>query len=105
MMTVEAKNIRDLFYVGVVGKLPTTSNQTVLVITCLDKYSRYLVAYPVRNATTAKIIRCLKTYFVRLGVPRTIVVDNGPRFVSHKFVRYLKEQNIRLIHSTPPSRK
>jgi hypothetical protein len=98
---VQVERPRELLSVDVIGKLPYSGNRYAYVVTCMDVGTRYLTAYPVRNATAMAIIKCLDSYFLHLGVPDAILTDNGPCFTSHKFGRYVKSRNIKLYHTTP----
>ena len=59
---IAAKGLRDLVAVDIVGKLPMSGNRFCYVLTCLDLYSRYLVTYPLRNAS-AKTNKLFGTIF------------------------------------------
>ena len=59
------------------------------------------MAYPLRNATTVSVIRCLTNYFLHLGIPQAIIADNGPCFSSKKLTNYLTSHGVKLYHSTP----
>lgn len=90
--------LRQILSVDLIGKLPTSGDERNYVCTCLDTVTRYLVAYSIRKLTKSAVIRCLEQY---LGVPTTILSDNGPCFISRKYVIYLKSTGIKVLHVTP----
>jgi transposase InsO family protein len=51
----------------------------------VDYYSRYITAHELTDGSTAeKVINKLEGLFCLLGVPNTIVSDNGPPFGSEE---------------------
>jgi len=45
------------------------------------------------------ITEILETLFVRWGMPRAIITDNGPQFVSADFSGLLRDRGIKHIHT------
>ncbi|XP_065322518.1 igE-binding protein-like [Gordionus sp. m RMFG-2023] len=54
-----------------------------------------------QNTSADTMIKRLKKWFARFGIPKYIVSDNGPQFLSGEFRRYCDLNNIRHICSAP----
>lgn len=53
------------------------------------------------TTTSEKTIEVLRSIFARNGIPRQIVSDNGPQFVSEEFRNFVKANAIRHTTSAP----
>ena len=51
-----------------------------------------------RSVTTVEVLR---SWFSRFGLPKQVVTDNGPQFVSQEFEDFLKNNGIK--HVTSPT--
>ncbi|KMQ89050.1 hypothetical protein RF55_11359 [Lasius niger] len=78
---------------------PLPNKDMVLVI--IDYYSRYQEIKFLKSTTSTIIIKKLTEIFARLGIPKSIRVDNGRQFVSQEFKKFCQDHNIQLIQ-TPP---
>ena len=68
-----------------------------------DYYSRYMIAERFENATAQSLCKAVnKIIICSLGVPNTIVSDNGPQFVSDQFSKLVKKWDI--VHRTSAPR-
>ena len=67
----------------------------------VDSYSKWIEIEPMRTTTTEKTVDILKTIFARYGLPRELVSDNGPQFVSAAFQLFMKRNGIRHARSAP----
>jgi transposase InsO family protein len=65
----------------------------------------YLSCYPeivlMSSTTSEAVIRQLKSIFSRQGIPRTLVTDNGPQYVSEQFRKFEAEYQFEHITSSP----
>ncbi len=66
-----------------------------------DYFSRFPVIKQLRSTTAADIVAATKEAFSMLGVPREIVSDNGPQFLS-KYNQFCSEWGI--LHTTSSPR-
>ncbi|XP_065204153.1 uncharacterized protein K02A2.6-like [Planococcus citri] len=67
----------------------------------VDAYSKWPEVFKVPNITASTTIRILRSLFVRYGLPITIVSDNGPTFTSIEFKKFLQENGIHHVTTTP----
>jgi len=101
LQTIQAKSTRDILSIDLIRKLPTSKERYNYVFSCLDVFSRFVVAYPIRSATTGAVLKCLELYFTHLGVPKSIMCDNGPCFVLKQFKEAMQKYNIKVHYVTP----
>uniref|UniRef100_A0A5S6Q7F2 RNA-directed DNA polymerase n=1 Tax=Trichuris muris TaxID=70415 RepID=A0A5S6Q7F2_TRIMR len=67
----------------------------------VDAHSKWLEVIPMENTTTASVIRRLRRLFAIFGLPRSIVSDNGPHFVSEEFEKFCDNNNVTHVKTTP----
>lgn len=87
--------------IDLVGPLPMTRklNRYIFVVTCC--FSKYCLLFPIKKPTTAIIKHILENLvFMTHGVPETVILDNGPQFISHELLEMFKNYNIPKIHHT-----
>jgi len=73
---------------------------TFLVV--VDYYSRYITAHHLTDSTDSEaVVRKLESLFCLLGIPNSIVSDNGPQFVSNRFRDFLSKWDITHVTSSP----
>ena len=62
---------------------PLTSKRHRFILTITDYFSKWAKAIPIKEVKTSDMIKFIKHHVIyRFGVPRRIVHDNGPKFVS-----------------------
>jgi len=88
--------------IGPISPLSTRGHRFILTIT--DYFSKWVKAIPLAEIKTISIINFIKHHVIHLfGVPRRIIHDNGPQFVSQSFFRFYDKyriQNVALTAST-----
>ncbi|PAA74489.1 hypothetical protein BOX15_Mlig033860g5 [Macrostomum lignano] len=73
--------------------------RTYLVL--VDAHSKWPEVHRMSSTTATVTISCLREIFARLGLPRTLVSDNGPQFASAEFAEFVSSNGIRHIFSAP----
>ena len=67
----------------------------------VDSYSKWPEVFKYKHPTATKTIRALNEVFSRLGVPNTIVRDNGTMFTGSEFKVYY--DSLAIEHITTPT--
>ena len=80
------------------GPLPSSTHNKYLCIV-IDKYSRFLFAFPCKDMTTLTVIRCLETLFILCGTADFVLSDNASSFSSVEFKSYLTQRSFSCISS------
>lgn len=81
-----------------------TSGRRIRIFNAMDDGSReVLAAYADYSICAEKVIMLLQRIAEQRGLPRKIRVDNGPEFLSKKFVQWCSQNNI-LIQYIQPGR-
>ncbi|XP_063448166.1 uncharacterized protein K02A2.6-like [Mytilus trossulus] len=80
----------DLFY---------WNNADYIVI--VDYYSLYLEVHKLYGTTSTTVINKLKGTFSRLGIPETVVSDNGHQYSSQEFSEFAKKWDFKHVTSSP----
>ena len=69
------------------------------VNSAIDYYSGFPEVLLSSNISSTWIIKWLTQLFTRYGNPNSVVTDNGPQFVSHKFREFLQCRDIQQLTS------
>ena len=67
----------------------------------VDSYSKWVEIKRSTSMTAITTIKLLREIFCQLGIPKVIVSDNGPQFVSQEFQDFCNQNYITHIKSTP----
>ena len=85
--------------VGPISPPPSKGHWFILAIT--DYFSKWAEVMPLREVKTSDVIKFIKHHAVYcFGIPRRIVHDNGPQFVSQAFQRFCNKFRIQSVSST-----
>ena len=72
-----------------------------MFLVMVDSHSKWLEVHVTHSASSAVTIEKIQTTFAALGLPETVVTDNGTCFISQEFQAFLKQngiQHVRTIH-------
>ena len=67
----------------------------------MDTFSKWLEVVKVTSATSGTTIEKLRSIFATHGIPRILVTDNRPQFLSSEFQAFMKNNGIKHIYSAP----
>ena len=73
------------------------------IFVMVDAGSGWVEAFETRSRTSEIVIKLLRTVFSRFGMPRCLVSDNAPEFVSREVADWIKSQGIHKVESPPYS--
>ncbi|XP_061177726.1 uncharacterized protein K02A2.6-like [Saccostrea echinata] len=77
---------------------PFMNSMFLLIV---DAHSKWLEIFPMKTTTATNTIEKLRILFSQLGLPKVIVSDNGPQFISEEFQLFLAQNGIKHITSAP----
>ena len=72
-----------------------------MILIIVDAHSKYIDAHVVSSATTSATITKLRQTFAVLGLPITIVSDNGSCFTSDEFEQFCRANGIKHVKCSP----
>ena len=88
--------------IDIVGPFPTTPAQKKLLLVATDYLSKWIEADAFESIKDRDVTRFIwKNIVYRLGIPRSIVSDNGLQFDSRVYRDFGQELKIRNLYSTP----
>ena len=72
-----------------------------MLLVVVDAHSKWPEVYIMNSTTSTRTITALRDIFARFGLPKQLVSDNGPQFVSEEFEQFLVVNGINHIRSSP----
>lgn len=87
--------------IDIVGPLPSSRGYSYC-LTCIDRYTRWLEAFPMVDIRAETIATTLYAgWIARFGVPEYITTDQGKQFESSLFGELAKLLGVTRVHATP----
>ena len=72
-----------------------------MVLILVDVYTGWIDAYFSKSTTASETIKMMRKSFSRFGVPKLLVSDNAPQFVSQEFNDWLSNIGVKHLYSPP----
>ncbi|NWH28997.1 POK25 protein, partial [Grus americana] len=69
----------------------------------IDTFSGFLVATAHSGERARDVVKHFLRCFATIGVPRKVKTDNGPAYVSRRFLLFLQDWGVEHITGIPPS--
>jgi hypothetical protein len=89
-----------LEFIGEIHPGSSKGHQFILVAT--DYFTKWAEAVPLRNMTHREVISFVQKHIIyQFGVAQTLVIDQGPSFMSHQFKEFVVSMKIKLMNSSP----
>lgn len=86
--------------VDIVGPLPRSTSGYCYIFSVCDVFSKFCLFFPLRSATAASVVKWLEDHVLLVyGIPKKVIVDNGPQFRSHLFRSTLSGYGIELRYT------
>ena len=87
--------------IDITGPHPKSSHQNEYILTCVDHFSKWAEAIPLRNNTAPTVARALMTHvFSRFGAPCQLLSDRAPEFESELFQQLMRWMEIDKLRTT-----
>jgi transposase InsO family protein len=81
--------------VDIMGPFPPTASNKRYLLVVVDYFTRWVEMFALRSTTSNDVANVLSNeVFARFGLPRFIVSDNGPQFVSNLFKDFCRTLGI-----------
>ena len=72
-------------------------NSSCLVMA--DSFSGWLEAKEMKSCNALNTVEVLRNWFSQFGLPKVVVTDNGPQFISKDFAQFMRENGIAHVAS------
>ena len=69
--------VNQCLYLDLVGPLNTSTSGMKYIFSCLDGFTRYVSAIPIRDKKAQTVISCLKAVINTWGIPEEVFCDHG----------------------------
>ncbi|KAM2459303.1 hypothetical protein TB1_007454 [Malus domestica] len=81
---------------------PASSKGHTFIIVATDYFTKWVEASAVKSITSATVKNFIETKILhRFWVPKTIVTDRGPSFISKEVEEFARKYKIKMIQSSP----
>ena len=71
------------------------------VLILVDAHSKWIEALIMQSITSAKTIEKIRIKFSTHGLPRKVVTDNDPSFISQEFKEFMEANGIKHVTTVP----
>ena len=78
----------DTIHANLCGLFPECQGFSYLLV-CIDRFSRFVTAYPLRNAKSESVVLGINSFVSMFGQMRILRVDNGVQWNSTLFREYV----------------
>lgn len=85
-----------------IGPINPSSNQKTYILVATEYVTKWVEAEALPRATEDSVIQFLFHLFVRYGLPREIIIDDGPQFAGNKIAATLNNYHVQHKITTPP---
>lgn len=91
----------DKLAIDIVGPLPLTESGNRFILTAQDDLTRYCFAYALPNHESLTVAKTLVELFMRFGIPKSILSDQGPDFMSDLIKNFNSLFKTKHVTTTP----
>ena len=75
--------------------------QGKMMLVVIDAHSKWPDVVVLTSTTATRTIEALRELFARFGIPKQLVSDNGPQFISQEFASFLSKNGVKHIRTAP----
>ena len=72
-----------------------------MFLVIIDAHSKWMDVHPMSSSTANATIEKLRVTFATLGLPETVVTDNGSAFTSAEFQEFMHQNGVKHIRTAP----
>lgn len=101
LLQFSASRPGEIVHMDIVGPVTASTSGFRYIITLVDKYSRWVEAYPARSITAVDVADALFQYVSRFGLMTALITDQGRQFMSAVFQSVCGLLGVDHIHTTP----
>lgn len=87
--------------VDIVGPVERSQKGNRFILVVCDYATRYPEAYPLRDVTAKQIAAALLNFFSHVGIPKEVLTDQGPNFMSRTLKQVYQLLGIKRVRTTP----
>lgn len=84
----------EMMSVDLMGPLPRSSKGNVYLIVITDIFTKFVMLKPLRTSSTTLVNQFIEECFMLFSVPRVLISDNGPQFVSSLYKKLLSDYKV-----------
>lgn len=86
----------EMISMDFIGPLVRSRKGNIFLFVVVDFVSKYVLLKPMRTGKTPAVVKYLEEeVFLTFNVPRIVISDNGPQFISHQFANLLRNYNVK----------
>uniref|UniRef100_A0A1Y1M360 RNA-directed DNA polymerase n=1 Tax=Photinus pyralis TaxID=7054 RepID=A0A1Y1M360_PHOPY len=83
-----------------IGPFPRSNRGYKYVLVVTDYFSKYVVTFPLRNATAKQLVNCIEEgIFLVYGTPQFNICDNGVQMKSKEFQQVCKDYRAQIFYT------
>ncbi|GFO17205.1 gypsy retrotransposon integrase-like protein 1 [Plakobranchus ocellatus] len=86
--------------IDLVGPLAKSDRGHRFILTVVDVATRWVEAVALKETTTEMVAEALLTIYARLGIPKEILSDHGPQFISDLMNQVCRLMGIKHVYSS-----
>lgn len=86
--------------IDILGPVLDTQGIQKYVAVLVDRYSKWPEIDVQEEVSTDAVLKFLTAIFLREGIPRSILSDNGPQFTLEKWRAYMERNGIKVKHTS-----
>jgi hypothetical protein len=88
----------DVIAIDMMGPYPKGAMQSQYLLVIVDLFTKYVEMFPLRIATSEKVVEKLWEVSCRWGLSRVIISDNGSQFISKHYLQWCEMNGIQNFH-------
>ena len=90
----------QMLVIDFLGSLTETSLGNKYILTIVDHFTKYAIAFPIQRQDAATVTQCLTQVFSEFSVPESILSDKAKCFTSKEFMQCCELWNVKKKTST-----